>query len=349
LTILKRSKVRPDVLKIMDAYFNTQEQGINDFYNKERIKEEEFQTLWQKVMEGNEHYFKGENMNNYLIKEEQIFLARYRRFCVEYGADLVQKRYPIPQNVIIETINANGVPAEWQIVPDAIGERVLMYLHGGGYILGSPNDHRLFTVELGRVVEMKVLSVDYRLAPEYPYPASLNDSVNVYKWILSMGYKPKNIIIAGDSAGGNLTLVTLLKLRDDGIPLPVGAFCISPSTDYTDLSESFLGNAERDPFLADAGVFWWRDAYLAGADPHDPYISPLFADLKGLPPLLLQASTSEMLLDHSTRFVERAKSFGINVELQLWDDMMHVFQAFGLPESKEALSKIGKFIENLFQ
>ncbi|MBA7506711.1 Acetyl esterase [subsurface metagenome] len=348
MTILDRSKVRSDVLKIMDAYLGIQLQVIPKFLEKEENKGVDFQALWKKVMDGNERFFKGENMSGFLTMDEQLFLTRFHRFGTEYGADLVQKRNPIPKDVKIEIIDANGVPAEWQIVPSAVEERVLLYLHGGGYSIGSPNDHRLLTVQLGRATKMRVLSVDYRLAPEYPHPAPLEDSITVYKWLLSKDIKPENIIIAGDSAGGNLTLVTLIKLRDDGISLPAGAFCLSPVTDYALTGESFFKNAERDVFLADAGLFWWTEAHLARADTRDPLVSPLFADLKGLPPLLIQASTSEMLYDDSRLFVERAKAAGVDATLEVWDDMMHVFQAFGLPESKEAITNISKFVKKLF-
>lgn len=348
MTILDRSKVRPDVLKIMDAYLGIQQKIIPEFLKKEENEGVDFQALWQKVMEGNERFFKGEDISGFLTKDEQLFLTRFHRFGTEYGADLVQKRLPIPKDVKIEIIDANGVPAEWQIVPSAVEDRVLLYLHGGGYILGSPNDHRLFTVQLGRATKMRVLSVDYRLAPEYPYPASLEDSINVYNWLLSENFKPENIIIAGDSAGGNLALVTLIKLRDDRISIPAGAFCLSPITNHSGTSESFFENAKTDPFLADAGLFWWSEAYLAEADPRDPLVSPLFADLKDLPPLLIQASTSEMLYDDSRLFVERAKTAGVDATLEVWNEMMHVFQAFGLPESKEAIDNISKFVQKLF-
>ena len=348
MTILNRSKIRPDVLKIMDAYLGIQQQEITKFLKKEENKGVDFQALWQKVMEGNERFLKGENMSGFLTMDEQLFLTRFHRFGTEYGADLVQKRYLIPKDVRIKIIDANGVPAEWQIVPSVVEERVLLYLHGGGYIIGSPNDHRLLTVQLGRATKMRVLSVDYRLAPEHPHPAPLEDSITVYKWLLSKNIKPENIIIAGDSAGGNLTLVTLIKLRDDGIPLPAGAFCLSPVTDYVGTGESFFENAETDAFLADVGLFWWNEAHLAGADPQDPLVSPLFADLKGLPPLLIQASTSEMLYDDSKLFVEHAKAAGVDATLEVWNDMMHVFQAFGLPESKEAIANISKFVQKLF-
>jgi len=218
-------------------------------------------------------------------------------------------------------------------------------------VLMSPKTHRALTIEIAKLTEMRILSVDYRLAPEHSHPAPLEDCVKAYKWLLSQGIKAENIVIAGDSAGGSLTLTTLIKLRDEGIPLPVGAVALSPATDFTGKSKTFYENAKIDPILADIGIFWWTTAFLAGADPNDPLISPVLADLKDLPPLLIQVSTSEMLYDHSTRFIERAKAAGVNATLQEWKDTIHVFQGFGLhdlPEAKEAIKKIAEFIQALF-
>ena len=197
---------------------------------------------------------------------------------------------------------------------------------------------------------LKILSIDYRLSPEYPFPTPLEDCVNAYKWLLSNGYNSKDIIIGGDSAGGNLVLATLLKLRDDGIDLPAGAICLSPATDFTFSDESYFKNAETDPSLADVGFFWWYAAYLGDADPRNPYISPLYGDLKDLPPTLVQVSSSEMLYSDSTRFVEKAKNAGTKAILQSWDDMSHVFQDLSdeIPEAKDAITKIADFTYSIF-
>ncbi|MBY9016965.1 MAG: alpha/beta hydrolase [Candidatus Lokiarchaeota archaeon] len=228
---------------------------------------------------------------------------------------------------------------------------MVLYLHGGGWILGSPLTCRRVTSAIAKATSIKILSIDYRLAPEHPFPIPLEDCVNAYKWLLSNGFKNDHIIIAGDSAGGNLTLTTLLKLRDQGIDLPAGAICLSPATDCTLADESYFKNAETDPILADIGIFWWIVAYIAGDDPSNPYISPLFGDLKGLPPILIQASTCEMLYSDATRFVEKAKKAGVTAILQSWDDMTHVFQELQnerIPEAKDAISKIADFTNHLF-
>ncbi|MHA2297444.1 MAG: alpha/beta hydrolase [Candidatus Hodarchaeales archaeon] len=354
MTILDRSRIREDLLKIIDYRQNERYLCISDFLKLEENQGFDFKALWQKVFEANELFIrrktKLEDLDGCLTVEEMLFLARFLRYSSEFIADTEQKKFPVPSDMKLESIDAGSVPAEWQIVPSAIKDRVMLYFHGGGMILGSINGHRLFTVALGEATRMRVLSVDYRLAPEHPSPAQLEDCVNAYKWLLSKGIKPENIVIAGDSAGGNLTLTTLLKLRNDGIQLPVGAVCISPVTDYANEDDSFFENAETDPILADVGFFWWVNEYLAGADPRDPLISPLHADLTGLPPLLIQVSTSEILYSDSKRLFDRAKAAGVDVKLETWDGMLHVFQSFGLQylsEAREAIANIGDFVEGI--
>ncbi len=355
MPILNRSKIRPDVLKLIEELRKDQMKGITEFLGLQENQGIDFQILWKRVMDGNALFFKNreisEDLANLVTREEMSFLAKMHRFTSDYVADMGQKKYPIPKDVRIETIDAGDVRSEWQTVPSAMEDRVLLYIHGGGWILGSPNDHRLLTVALGQAAKMQVLSVDYRLAPEYPFPAQLEDCAAVYSWLLSKGVKSENIIIAGDSAGGSLTLTTLLKLRDDGIPLPAGAVCLSPSTDIMLSDNSYFKNGETDPILGDIGLFWWIHAYKAGTDFGDPLISPLYADLKGLPPLLFQVSTCEMLYSDSTRFVDKAKTAGVDVRLETWDDMPHVFHLFGLnelPEAHEAIARIGEFAKNRF-
>ncbi|MCP4751928.1 MAG: alpha/beta hydrolase, partial [Proteobacteria bacterium] len=191
-----------------------------------------------------------------------------------------------------------------------------------------------------------------RLAPENPHPAQLEDCVSVYKRLLSEGTKAENIVVGGDSAGGNLTLTTLLHLRDKGLPLPAGAVLLAPATDLTLSDESYFENGETDPILSDVGIFWWLACFISETEAKDPSISPLFAELKGLPPLLFQVSTSEMLHCDTTRFVDKARKAGVDVTMEAWHDTFHVFQSSGLdelPESKEALDNIGSFVAKLFE
>jgi monoterpene epsilon-lactone hydrolase len=363
MPICDRSRIRPDVLKLMDAVLKEQTSGILEFLKAKENQRFNFQVLYQRLMKGNELFFKRrgdqtwKDLANYFTKDEVLFLAKVFRHGFDHMANIEQKRYPIPENVRVEPTDAGGVPAEWQTVPGGTKDRVLLYLHGGGFVMGSANSHRLFTITLGQLTKMRVLSLNYRLAPEHSYPAQLEDCTAAYRWLLSTGIKPKNIVIAGDSAGGSLTLTTLVKLRDDKIPLPIGAICLSPATDCTisrsdSLAQTFWENAATDPVLADIGLFWWIPAYLGGADPSDPLVSPINADLKGLPPLLVQASTCEMLFGGCKDIVDRAKAAGVNATLQTWDNMVHVFQAFGLhdfPEAKEAIDKITKFVQKLFK
>jgi len=356
--ILNRSKIRPDVLKLCDDAFKEQMKGVMEFLNKEENKEFNFQTLYKKVMDANELFFKREKsleeLTNLLTEKERLFMVKLLRHAMEYGATEAEKKSPIPDDIKIEKIDIKGIPAEWQIVPGGEESKVILYLHGGGWIMGSPNTCRLLTIELAKATKMRVLSIDYRLAPEHPFPAALEDCVAVYKWLLLNDIKPENIIISGDSAGGNLTLATLIKLREGGISLPAGAIPISPATDLSyaadisRLDDLFIKNGETDPILADLGIYWWTYVYVAGANSRDSLISPLFGDLTGLPPILIQASSSEMLYSEIRRFFEKAKEAEVDVELQTWDDMIHVFQGEqALPEAEEAIEKIGHFTQKI--
>lgn len=359
MPILNRSKLRPEVLKLIDASQKIQLQAALEFLKLEENKNVNLQAYLLKVAKGNEKFFQilsnkegnMEDLSDIITNEDILFLTKFLRFITEYSANVNLEQHPIPENVKIEDVVADGVPAEWQIIAEAKDDRVLLYFHGGGMIILSPKTHRLLTIEIAKLTKMRVLSVAYRRAPEHPHPAALEDCVKAYHWLPSNGFKPENIVIAGDSAGGNLTLTTLIKLRDEGSPLPAGAVVIAPHIDHTTESKTIYENAETDPILGDIGVFWWSPVFLAGADPTDPLVSPVFADLSGLPPLLIQVSTSEMLYDNSTRLLERAKAAGVDATLQEWKDTIHVFQGFGLhalPEAREALNKIGEFIQSLF-
>jgi acetyl esterase/lipase len=356
MTILDRNKIRPDILKIQDDSFKEQMKFVIQFTQFEENKQFNFQKIYAKLLDLNELFIKKKagmfELHDKLTGEERDFLARLLRYAFERASMQELENYPIPKEIEIKSTMLDKIPADWVIPSDPIEDHVILYLHGGGWVIGSPLSHRGLNAIIAKATGIKILSIDYRLAPEHPFPAPLEDCVNAYKWLLSNGFKSDHIIIAGDSAGGNLTLSTLLKLRDQGIDLPAGAICLSPATDFTLADDSYFENAETDPILADIGVFWWMVVYLAGEDPRNPYISPLFADLKGLPPILVQASSCEMLYSDATRFVERAKKAGTNAILQSWDDMIHVFQGTRyelLPEAKDAINKIADFTNQLFQ
>ncbi|MHA1729431.1 MAG: alpha/beta hydrolase [Promethearchaeota archaeon] len=351
--LLDRTKIRRDILNILDEEVPVRLDALKEFLGKKENHLIEFRPLWNKVMDGNMRWYREGNLDwykeDFLTKEEMIFLARMHRHIIEYISNHKQKLTPIPDNVEIKTTKINGVSVEWQTVPEAVYERVLVYFHGGGWILGSPNSHRLSTVNLGRTIKMRVLSVDYRLAPEHPYPAGVEDCVSVYIGLIESGIKPENIILGGDSAGGHYTLMTLLNLKEKKIPMPKAGICLAPATDLTLSTKSSSENLPTDAVLGDLGCFWWSKSFLAGRDPKKPDISPLYGDLKGLPALLMQASTSEILIDEIKQFYKKAKEAGVDVKLQIWDNTLHVFQNRPeLPEAKEALNKISEFVQRLF-
>lgn len=243
-------------------------------------------------------------------------------------------------------VEAGGVPAEWLIPAGAPDEGVLLYFHGGAWFMGSTDTHRMLVSSLALASGVRALSINYRLAPEHPFPAGLEDCLAAYHWLLRSGISPAKIIVVGDSAGGNLALAMLVALRAAGDPLPAGAVALSPVTDLTFSSESMKSHRHLDPFFGEAGSLNVVKDYLDGQDPRQPLISPLYADLSHLPPLLIHVGDHEVLLDDSLRFGEAAKRAGVAVEVVVWQGMFHVFQVFApiLPEAKQALKQIGEFI-----
>ncbi len=266
------------------------------------------------------------------------------------GMERMTAEAPLPEDVRYEQVGAGDVAAEWAVAPNARDDRVILYFHGGGYVIGSVRTHRQLVGDLSRAAEAKVLSLDYRLAPEHPHPAAVDDACTAYRHLLE-SFAPSGIAIAGDSAGGGLTGAALLALRDAGAPLPAAGVMISPWLDLTLSGDSMDSRAEQDPMVQRDGLQKMADAYVATADPKHPTISPLFADLTGLPPLLLQVGSAETLLDDSTRFAERGRASGVDVELEVWDDMVHVWHAFSLilPEAKQATSRIGEYLKQRWQ
>lgn len=317
----------------------------------------ELMTILPKIMQNNTRYMNGEatiqDLWNVLSTDEMVSMAGALRHIFDQVTAQSLEQNPLPEDIQVEAVDLNGVPAEWQIVPGALADRVLLYFHGGGFVMGSPLSHRRFTVALGKATKMRVLSVNYRLAPEHPFPAAVDDCMTAYQWLLDQGIQPNNILIAGDSAGGNLTLVTILNLHDKGMPLPRGAACFSPCTSF-DPPDWNLEKGKTDPILADIGLFWWSPAYLGQENPSDPLnplISPLLGDLQGFPPVLIQTTLQELLYEQCQKFVEKAKEAGVDATLQAWDGLFHVWQAFGLgvlPEAQEAIDKAGEWVQNLF-
>jgi epsilon-lactone hydrolase len=263
------------------------------------------------------------------------------------GMEQMTAMAPLPEDVSYEAVDAGGVPAEWAVAPNARADRSILYLHGGGYVVGSVRTHRQIVGNLSRAAAARVLSVDYRLAPENPHPAAVEDATAAYRHLLE-SVEPTGAAIAGDSAGGGLTAAALIALREAGAPLPAAGVLISPWLDLTQSGESMVTRAEADPMVQRDGLQMMADAYVAGADAKAPTVSPLFADLAGLPPLLVHIGTAETLLDDSTRFARRAEAAGVDVDLEVWDDMIHVWHAFAtvLPEAREAIDRIGQYLQD---
>ena len=255
-------------------------------------------------------------------------------------------QFELPEDVVVEQVGAGGVSAEWISTPGVSQDRVVMYLHGGGYMIGSMRTHRSPLSYLSRFSDARVLGINYRLAPEHPFPAAVEDSLAAYRWLLAEGVSPRSIVIGGDSCGGGLTIATLVALKYFGDPLPAAAISHSGWTDLAHTGDTFVTKAEVDPLIDKEMLEGMAAAYLGDRSRTTPLASPYYADLRGLPPLLLQVGTAEVLLDDSLRLAERAREAGVDVTLEEWDDMPHVWQAFAsfLPEAKQALEHCGLFV-----
>jgi epsilon-lactone hydrolase len=255
--------------------------------------------------------------------------------------------YPTPEDITWEPLDASGVLGEWVVPDDCVPGRAVVYFHGGGYATGTIESARGLSSHLARATRARVLAVDYRLAPEHPLPAAIDDAVTAYRFAISAGHAPEAIALCGDSSGGGLALATLVALRDLGDPLPRTAICLSPWTDLTLSGRSLQANRDADPMVSASTLALMADAYLGAVDRRTPTASPLFADLAGLPPLLLQVGSTELLLDDSTRFAERAEAAGVDVTLEIWDDVFHVWQSFAdlLPEARDAIARVGSYVD----
>lgn len=260
------------------------------------------------------------------------------------------EQFPVPAGVAIRRADLGGLGAEWAI-PDGLTDEAgagntLLYFHGGGYVVGSTVSHRHIVSRIALAAKARVLSVDYALAPENPFPAAVKDAVKAYRWLLDQGQKPEQIALAGDSAGGGLAAATLLAAREEGLPLPAGAALISPWSDLTCATGSYETRAEADPMIMPEGIRELANIYLTGADPRDPLASPNFGNLAGLPPLLIQVGDDEVLLDDSRNLAARAREAGVDVELEVAPDMFHVWHAFYqmFTPGEEAIERMGSWL-----
>jgi monoterpene epsilon-lactone hydrolase len=262
------------------------------------------------------------------------------------GLEVLGTVFPVASDVALEPVDAGGVPAEWVTASGVAPERAVLYLHGGGYVVGSIRSHCELASRLSKAAAARVLLIGYRLAPEHPHPAAVEDATAAYRWLLSIGISAGRIVVAGDSAGGGLTVATLVALRDAGQPLPAAGVCISPWVDMEGIGDSMTSKAAVDPIIQVDGLKRMAGMYLSGLDPRTPLAAPLYADLSGLPPLLIQVGGSEMLLDDARRLAERARKAGVDVTLEVWDDMIHVWHVFAtlLPEARQAIDGISAFI-----
>jgi acetyl esterase/lipase len=257
---------------------------------------------------------------------------------------------PVPTETSVEPWRDGTVGGEWVGAPGvgANHDRVVLHLHGGGYTAGSAAAYRGLAARLSAACARPVLAVDYRLAPEHPFPAALEDCLAAYRFLVrGVGVAPAGIVIAGDSAGGNFMVATMLKLRAAGEPLPAAAVGLSAQCDMSLSGDSVTTRAPRDPMISPESIRKCAAAYVGAADPRDPLVSPLFADLRGLPPLLLQVGSEEMLRDDNFRLAARAKEAGVNATFEEWQDMIHVWHMFSdrLADARKALERIGAFVQ----
>ena len=262
------------------------------------------------------------------------------------GLEQMGKIVKMPAGIDVEPVTIQDIRAEWLRAPGVDDERVILYVHGGAYTLGSLNTHRAFASRVSMTAGMRALLIEYRLAPEHPFPAGLEDCKTAYGMLLDNGVSSDKIAIVGDSAGGGLSLATVLSLRDAGAPLPSSIVCLSPWADLELTGESVTTRAQADPWLKYDSVSIHAERYIGANDPRNPLISPIHADFSGLPPILLQVGTREILLDDSTRLVAGAKEAGVDVTLEVWEGMWHVWQFLAgiVPESQQALDRIGGFV-----
>ena len=268
-------------------------------------------------------------------------LAQRRRDIDERG-----RQFGVAADVAVEKISAAGVPAEWTTTPTADRGSAVLYFHGGGYVIGSLDSHRHVAAEVGRASTARTLAIDYRMAPEHPFPAAVEDALAAYRFLLEAGIKPGRNAIAGDSAGGGLVIAAMLAIRGANLPQPGCGWCISPWVDLACTGASMQDNAARDPTVQKPGILDFAGIYLAGADPRLPLASPVYGDLRGLPALLIQVGAVETLLDDSLSLARVAALADVYVDLQVWPEMIHVWHLFHpmLAAGRRAIAAGGAFV-----
>lgn len=262
--------------------------------------------------------------------------------------EFIIKNQKIPAGTEISQVLDESITAEWVRAPAAKTERAILYLHGGAFVMCSPLTHRELAARLSAASKAAVLVLDYRLAPEHPFPAAMQDAISAYRWLLDRGYTEGHLVIGGDSAGGGLALQTLIALGDEESPLPAAAFLLSPVTDWVRFDgESYSTRANVDPLNTREMCRLTASHYVGGNDPKTPLLSPANIDLSGLPPLCIHVGDCEVLLSDSVHLAERAHACGVDVEFKIWPSMWHVFHTSArfVPEARRAIDEIGRFIE----
>ncbi|WP_084736267.1 alpha/beta hydrolase [Cystobacter ferrugineus] len=274
----------------------------------------------------------------------------YLRPAPEQRAEMERMARPTPasRRVHREEVSAGGVPSVWFSPPERSSNAVVLYLHGGSYVMGSTRTHGDLLARLALGTGLRVLAPDYRLAPEHPFPAQLEDTLAVYRWLLSTGVPPRRVVFAGDSAGGGLALSALVAARDQGTPLPAGAVVIAPWVDLECGGASVERNAAYD-WGDKAMLLHWAGWFLGGASAREPLASPLHADLRGLPPLFVHVGSAEIQYDDGVRITEKARAHGVQTHLEVWPEMVHDFQIFGegFPESVRGTTKLCEHLQQV--
>ena len=293
----------------------------------------------------NRHLLKGKIRRE--IVDQNTSIEQLRKDCDEAAA----KMQKMPDGVIFEKVDGLPVYAEWIIPEEADEDKVILYFHGGGFVMGNTKSHRCIVGNFVKTVGYKALLFDYHLAPEFPAPAAVNDSAEIYGWLLEQGYRPENIMFTGDSAGGGIEIAAMLKLKDDGMPLPAACVAFSPSLDMTISGESHKTRLKADPCTPKGMTETYYNYYVGSGDPKHPYASPLFGDLSGLPPIMIHVGNDEVLRDDSTRFGLKADSCGVSAEVKVWKGMFHCFPLLApmFPEATEAMKQVTAFIKQYMQ
>lgn len=278
-----------------------------------------------------------------VFKDKRMTIAEHR-LLMQKNARFMNR---VQKGVELHKVEIDGIPAEW-INPSAVQQnKVVLHLHGGGYVTGGIDSHQMMCCLMAQTLNMNVLLPEYRLAPEHPFPAALEDALKVYRWLLAKGHQPADIILSGDSAGGGLSLTTVLSLRNAGEPLPAALVCMSPWTDLALKGRSHITNAKAEAVLQGDSLREWAACYVGKEEPDQPLISPLYADFHNFPPLLIQVGSQEILLDDAQMLAEKARADSVDVTLGIWDGMWHDWQVLGdlIPESRQAFEQFGKFVQ----